>query len=329
MTLGLGSGDEERGAVSARDEHPSVIVSDIARQRRTNAHVVVFANEKGGVGKSTMAFHCSVTLAHLGSAVLAIDCDRRQQSLDRLFEARDGSGRTLQVDLPRPRHIVLDKQSATQLCEEIERVGQQCDFVVIDLPGHDTPIGRRAIALADTVVTPINSSPTDLDALGLLSPVNRTFKHAGAFSEVVMAIRDERLAKGREAFDWVVAKNRVRGCEQRLIASIDESLAVLSRELGFRLATGLSERLAYRDMLPFGLSHLDLKLLPQLGSRRALPASELRRLIEDLHLPRLPARQRETRASRPRGAVSAQVSGRYRDAISSALTVRAAAPAAS
>ncbi|OYX08008.1 MAG: hypothetical protein B7Z08_11200 [Sphingomonadales bacterium 32-68-7] len=306
MTLGLGSGDEERGAVSARDEHPSVIVSDIARQRRTNAHVVVFANEKGGVGKSTMAFHCSVTLAHLGSAVLAIDCDRRQQSLDRLFEARDGSGRTLQVDLPRPRHIVLDKQSATQLCEEIERVGQQCDFVVIDLPGHDTPIGRRAIALADTVVTPINSSPTDLDALGLLSPVNRTFKHAGAFSEVVMAIRDERLAKGREAFDWVVAKNRVRGCEQRLIASIDESLAVLSRELGFRLATGLSERLAC-----------------------ALPASELRRLIEDLHLPRLPARQRETRASRPRGAVSAQVSGRYRDAISSALTVRAAAPAAS
>lgn len=323
MTLGTGSqGGAGGGEYMPRDEHASVVVSDVARQRRTNAHVIVFANEKGGVGKSTMAFHTSVTLAHLGNSVLAIDCDRRQQSLDRLFEARDGSGRTLEIDLPRPRHLVLEKQSATQLCEEIERVGQQCDFVVIDLPGHDSPIGRRAIALADTVVTPINSSPTDLDALGLLSPVNRKFKLAGAFSEVVMALRDERLAKGREAFDWIVAKNRVRSCEQRLIASIDESLAVLSRELGFRLATGLTERLAYRDMLPFGLSHLDLKLLPQLGTRRALPATELRRLIEDLHLPHLPGRQREARVPRVRTPVSAEVSDRYREAISSALAVR-------
>ena len=157
-----------------RDEHPAVIMRELDARRRPQGHVITFANEKGGVGKSTLAFHCAVTLAHRGMNVLVVDCDRRQQSLDRFLEARDGTARALKVALPRPSHVVLDKQSGAVLAQEIERLGRGCDFVLIDLAGQDSPTARRAIALADTVVTPVNCSPTDLDALGRINPVRTT-----------------------------------------------------------------------------------------------------------------------------------------------------------
>ena len=170
-----------------RDEHPAVIMRELDARRRPQGHVITFANEKGGVGKSTLAFHCAVTLAHRGMNVLVVDCDRRQQSLDRFLEARDGTARALKVALPRPSHVVLDKQSGAVLAQEIERLGRGCDFVLIDLAGQDSPTARRAIALADPVVTPVNCSPTDLDALGRIKPVTRRFRQAGPFAEIVAA----------------------------------------------------------------------------------------------------------------------------------------------
>src|SRR5690606_16277485 len=119
------------------------------------------------------------------------------------FEARDATARTLRVGLPLPAHVVLDKQSGALLTQEIDRVGTLCDFVLIDLAGQDSPIARRAIALADTVVTPVNCSPTDLDALGSVNPVTHAFRQAGLFAQIVGELRDERLSRGLVAFDWV------------------------------------------------------------------------------------------------------------------------------
>lgn len=318
----------EDSAPAHTDEHPAVIVQKVMRHRRNHAHIVVFANEKGGVGKSTMAFHCAVALSYLGMRVLTIDCDRRQQSLDRVLEARDASARTLKRDLPRPRHAVLEQPSAAVLLQEIDRLGDQVDFVVIDLPGHDSPIARRAIALADTLVTPINCSPTDVDALALVSPVGHKLRRIGAFAELVTALREQRIEKGLGAFDWIVARNRVRAREHRLIATVDANLELLSARLGFRIAGGLSERLAYRDMLPFGLSHLDLRLLPELGARRTVPPAELRQLVEDLRLPR-PDRtgERAQSLAKARALVLPRVAENYRQALGAAIPVRAATSA--
>lgn len=307
----------------ARDEHPAVVMQDLAGRRWPQGHVITFANEKGGVGKSTLAFHCAVILAHRGMRVLVVDCDRRQQTLNRFFEARDATARTLRVGLPLPAHIVLDKQSGALLTQEIDRMGAQCDFILIDLAGQDSPIARRAIALADTVVTPVNCSPTDLDALGSVNPVTHGFRQAGLFARIVGELRQERRSRGMVPFDWIVAKNRIRHREHRLISSVDANLAAMARELGFRTAEGLTERVGYRELMPFGLTQLDLRLIPGLGAPPAVNLRELRGLIDALRLPDPEPRSHRPAAPRPQAPVCSRAAQSYREAVS--VTVRAPA----
>jgi chromosome partitioning protein len=311
-----------------RDEHPAAVLRDLAARRQPRGHVITFANEKGGVGKSTLAFHCALALSHLGSRVLVVDCDRRQQTLHRLLEARDGTVRALRVELPQPRHLVLAQQTGVVLTEEIERLGADCDFVVIDLAGQDSPIARRAIALADTIVTPVNCSPADLDALGRINPVSRRFREPGPFAAMVAALRAERLAQGRAAFDWVVAKNRVRRCEHRLLAAVDYNLATMARHLGFRVIDALTERVGYRELMPFGLSLLDLRLIPDIGAARASSPGELRALVENLQLPRTTPRTAPARRQAPDPApMLARVAEGYREAVTAAMPARGIAAA--
>jgi chromosome partitioning protein len=308
-----------------RDEHPAVVLRDLESRRRPQAHVITFANEKGGVGKSTLAFHCAIALAHRGLQVLVVDCDRRQQTLQRFLDARDGTCRALKVALPRPRHVMLDKQSGALLMQEIARVGPDCDFIVIDLPGQDSPFARRAIALSDTVVTPINPSPTDLDALGVVNPVTHRFRQAGPFAAMVGALRDERLAREHAAFDWILAKNRVRNREHRLLDMVDSHLSTMARHLGFRTIDGLTERVGYRETLSFGLTQFDLGLIPGLGTARAANVRELKQLVEALRLPTLAGHRRVAPPPKPAAPLSANGVQSFRDAVSGTVRVRAAA----
>ena len=52
------------------------------------ATVIVFGDEKGGTGKSTLAIHIAVALVRQGLTVAAIDADVNQGSLTRYFENR-------------------------------------------------------------------------------------------------------------------------------------------------------------------------------------------------------------------------------------------------
>ena len=131
-----------------------------------NTHVIVFANEKGGTGKSTTAVHTAVALTSTGHTVAAIDLDTRQKTMTRYLDNREATARRRQIDLPSPRHVTLDLMTPAGLDQEMARVGSGADFIVIDTPGRDDPVSRAAIARADTIVTPINDSFVDLDLIG-------------------------------------------------------------------------------------------------------------------------------------------------------------------
>lgn len=273
-----------RRDVATEGEHPRVVVADIAGRPRPPAKIITVANEKGGVGKSTVAFHLAVALADTGHKVLAIDLDRRQQSLTRAFTNRGGTAKRLGVRLPLPRNVVLQNQSGAGLCQELQRTAWDCDFVVIDAAGHDSPMARRAIALADLLVSPVNASFVDLDLLGRFHPVSNKLQGPGCFAMMVAELRQARLDAGMPSLDWLVLQNRKRREISKNQDQVEKALHQLSQRLDFRIGSGLFERVAYRELFLLGLTHLDLRRIPELARTKVAAATEVMALLDDLEI---------------------------------------------
>lgn len=249
------------------------------------AHVIVFANEKGGVGKSTTAFHTCIALCNAGEKVAALDIDLRQLTLDRALNARMESAREYGVSLPGPQQILLAQSTEAELETKIRMAKIHNDFIVIDVGGHDSPIARRAIFMADTIVTPVNDSFIDLDMLGRIDPRTGELKTLGTFARLVEHLKEPGLAQRERALDWVVMQNRSRSLGTRNERKILDALAAIAPIAGFRLVPGLRERVVYRELFPIGLTLFDLEQLPQLGRPQPAARAEMAAMIAALQLP--------------------------------------------
>jgi len=269
---------------SIEGEHPHRVVADVARRPHHFEQVITVANEKGGAGKTTLAAHIAVSLASAGYRVLAIDLDRRQRSLSRFFASRDATARRLGVGLPMVRHIVLNQTSGAMLFQEIARAGPDCQVVVIDAPGADSPIVRRAIAMADKLVTPVNLSFVDLDLLAHFNPVTQDYVSPGCFAEAVQGLAATRAEMGMAATDWIVVPNRIRSGSDKARESCFTALRRLTMQVGFRLGTGLGERAAFRELQLLGLTQLDLQHIPALPRAHSVARKEILRLHSELRL---------------------------------------------
>ena len=308
----------QRSFVATQDgEHPRVVVADIAHRPKLPGHIITFANEKGGVGKSTLAFHAAIALAARGQRVVAIDLDRRQRTLQRVLSYREGTATNLGVSLPMPAYSVLDRPGAAQLWQEILRLDGRPDFIVIDAAGADSPIFRRAVAMADTLVTPINSSFLDLELLGRHNPISGAVHETGCFGALVESLREERESAGLGRMDWSVIKNRVRHTERKQAERIDDALHKLAIRHDFRIGHGLSERVAFRELFQFGLTHLDLKHLPGMARIKANTADEINGLIDGLSLEL--AEPRDQRAHRQHAKVLKSTTQAYGEALTALM----------
>jgi len=260
---------------------------------------VVVGNEKGGSGKTTVALHVAIGLLRLGVRVGCLDLDHRQQSLSRVLAARRAWSERFATSLPLPscqmvppsrldsRRAALEEERI-QLAQILAELADGCDFIVIDCPGADTGLSGHAHVHADTLITPINDSPLDLDPIGRIGPLGGGLVAAGPYAERVWDLRQERRQRHRAGLDWVVLRSRLA----RNPTPAADLAATMSRLLGFRLATGLSERRVHRDLLLWGLTALDLDQ-PGLGltispAHRAAWA-EAHALLEVLWLPRISA----------------------------------------
>src|SRR3954449_5557780 len=112
-------------------------------------HFIVFANEKGGTGKSTTAVHTAIALAASGHRVAALDLDSRQRTMTRYLENRDATMRRLETELPKAAYEVLEDHTDAGFGAAIERLSQEADVIVIDTPGRDDDIAKAAILKAD------------------------------------------------------------------------------------------------------------------------------------------------------------------------------------
>ena len=248
-------------------------------------HFIVFANEKGGTGKSTTAVHSAVALAAAGRSVAAIDLDTRQRTLGRYLDNRAATIAREGLKLPMPRHETFDPARGETLQGMIERLSAGAEVIVIDTPGRDDPHAREAMLHADTLVTPINDSFVDLDLIGEVDPESYKIRRPSFYAELVWKSRTQKAKATGASVDWVLLRNRLQHIEAKNMRRVGAALDELSRRVGFRVIPGLGERVIFRELFPKGLTLLDLAQLGNVGLSHIAARQELREMIAGFSLP--------------------------------------------
>lgn len=252
---------------------------------KSTAHLIVFANEKGGSGKSTTAVHTAVALAAAGRSVAAIDLDARQRTFARYMDNRLETQRRQNITLAMPEFETIDSTDPIDIQRRVEALSQTHEFILIDTPGRDDPLARAAIAMSDTLVTPINDSFVDLDLIGQVDPERYTIRRPSFYAELIWDARKARARTDGGTVDWVVLRNRLQHLEARNMRRVAGALAELSKRVGFRVIPGLSERVIYRELFPKGLTLLDIEHLADVGIGHVAARQELREMVSGLELP--------------------------------------------
>jgi chromosome partitioning protein len=258
-----------------------------------SAHVIVVGNEKGGAGKSTLSIHLAVALLKLGRKVACIDLDSRQQTMTRFFENRESWAKQAEWPIEMPRHCAMSRgqgkdvganeaQEFAAFAQAIGDVEHDYEFVVIDTPASDSYLMRLAHSLADTLVSPLNDSFVDVDVFSRVHHDRERRGGVSQYGELVLQARRKRRMVDNGVIDWIMVRNRIAALASINARQIAVSIDRLSRELGFRAADGLHDRVIFRELFPIGLTALDP--IEKAAAQGVLTASQVsaRREIDDL-----------------------------------------------
>lgn len=114
--------------------------------------IIVVANSKGGVGKSTVSVHLAAWLHELGYKVTLADCDMQHSSAQWIREAA-----------PEVKTVCFDDPNA--ILNELPGLDAECDFVVADGPGSQSETSRALLLRAHKAIVPCKASILEVRAL--------------------------------------------------------------------------------------------------------------------------------------------------------------------
>lgn len=222
--------------------------------------IIVVANAKGGVGKSTLAVHLASWLASQGHRVTLADCDTQQSSSEWVREAAPA---VLAVRLDNP-DVILN---------ELPVLSQETDYVVADGPGGQNETSRALLLRGDLAIVPCKASMLEVRALAKAT-------------EVLRQAQDIRGGHPRA----VIVLSMV-GKNYRLTQDMKDAAAALSLPMA---ETHMTLRQVYADAPGQG------SVVWSLGSRAQDAAGEIDRLfreiLPDAARTKLLAKQRRTAA---------------------------------
>jgi chromosome partitioning protein len=178
--------------------------------------IVALLNQKGGVGKTTLALHLAGDWARQGCRVTVIDADPQGSALDWSEQrAKEGGTRLFGV-------LGLARDT---LHREAPEIARGVDHVVIDGPPRIAGLMRSALLAADLVLVPAQPSPFDGWASG----------------EMLNLIREARIFRPE-----LVARFVLNRCAARTIIARETGDALAEHDPPV-LAARIGQRVAFAD----------------------------------------------------------------------------------
>lgn len=183
-------------------------------------NVIGVINQKGGVGKTTIAVNLAAHFANVGYRTLLVDADPQGSSLA-WSAAREERPPFAVVGMPKPT-----------LHRDLPDVARGYAAVVIDSAPRVVDIGRAAIIASDLVVIPVQPSPYDV----------------WATQDVVGLIREAQVFKPGLRAVFVINRKIVN-------TAIGRDVGDVLAEFGLPvLATALHQRVVYAESATQGRS---------------------------------------------------------------------------
>jgi chromosome partitioning protein len=262
----------------------------------TKPLIIVFGNEKGGSGKSTMAIHATIALLQQGFKVGTLDLDSRQATFTRFFQNRATRIAQDTIELLCPVHIPVEPSKAAttdeRIAEETARItdamnalkAEGCDVIIMDSPGSDTSLSRVGHRHANILVTPMNDSFIDLDLIAKIDGETLAIQKPSIYSDMVWEYRKERALAGGSPIKWFIVRNRLSHINATNKNNIEDLLKQLERRFAFTFLNGFSERVIYRELFLKGLTLMDVDKVSgmSLSMSQISARQEVRSLISAL-----------------------------------------------
>lgn len=199
--------------------------------------ILALANQKGGVGKTTLSVHFAMALAETGKKVLFVDLDpqgngtRFLTSQELTEEPEKGEGFTRSLDLFRSEGFVFSpykarpnidllwaKKNDRELndmgevelehclvpANNIRRIAPRYDWVIIDTPPTLNKLQLSALIASTHVVCPVKLSGFGLDGMeGLIGSIRDVQENVNPDLKLVGVILNQAASRSKNYADDV------------------------------------------------------------------------------------------------------------------------------
>ncbi|MDO9140248.1 MAG: AAA family ATPase, partial [Methylobacter sp.] len=126
--------------------------------------IILIGNQKGGVGKSTIACNISGMLVNRGHDIILVDSDE-QKTTSMWVEDRRAE---------QPTMVKINSvQKFGDVDDALEDLNKRYEYVIVDAAGRDSRELRSALLVCDIIAMPFRSSAPDLKVLPLMEQMVR------------------------------------------------------------------------------------------------------------------------------------------------------------